>query len=828
MSLNKQQQEAVNSNSKRLLCLAGAGTGKTHCMLSRISRLVNDGADPSSILALTFTNAAAFEMKQRYTASNPGQRIPEFRTFHSFCYSILLKNQNVRKALGYSAIPKVCTAEDVKRITAQAIQSMSITLSKAKLTGKKTLTPQEEAQYKLYKKQFKRLLRKENLITFGIMCYDICRLFVQDQPYLAEYKDRFKYIFVDEFQDTDTEQFDFIQCFPDASVTVVGDALQCQPAGTLVTMSDMTVKRIEDLNIGDYLLTYVPREGRYVRNLRYTSGNVNRYTKRVVGISTHYATNIVKLSTEHFSSCYTKDHITYAKIHHEGNEKAHVTYLMSNNRGWYRVGSTKLFLSSQGSAFGPRLRLQSEKGDRVWILGVYQSAQEAWLNEQLVAYKFRIPQVTWDHTNLKFGINELEQLYENLGDLSEKAITCLSAYGRDMKYPLFTKDDLFLHFSKLHMFECRVGNLIPGIFDLVYVDQRYTRSMGNTLFNNYEVLQSVEPVENQIVYGLEVEGNHNYVGDGLLTHNCIYSFRGADSSIIMDCAENGQWDVVKLYENYRSNSTICKFANENSTYARDSYRIAIHGQREGDPDSVQVFRVDKVGYGKELSSDTIELLNSFPWDTVKGTLAILARSNSEVDALQAYLTDLGVPFVSGRKKLDNVYILRSVIDSEFMVDWLTTYLNADDYSNYIRYLAIEADENPINVLLNHFGRHPKISFFLRKISTIRKIFQTDLPKMTKLYNVLKVLDVKDVMIEEEPENAREAIDYLIRLIDGDPESNIYVGTIHSSKGLEYDTVILVGVDSYHFPLNTEENKNLYYVGITRAKEKLYVFKQRYR
>lgn len=172
--------------------------------------------------------------------------------------------------------------------------------------------------------------------------------------------------------------------------------------------------------------------------------------------------------------------------------------------------------------------------------------------------------------------------------------------------------------------------------------------------------------------------------------------------------------------------------------------------------------------------------------------------------------------------------MRSVIDSEFMVDWLTTYLNADDYSNYIRYLAIEADENPINVLINHFGRHPKISFFLNKISIIRKIFKTDLPKMTKLCNVLKVLDVKDVMIEEEPESAKDAIDYLIRLIDGDPESNIYVGTIHSSKGLEYDTVILVGVDSYHFPLNTEENKNLYYVGITRAKEKLYVFKQRYR
>ena len=70
MGLNKEQLQAVNSNSDRILCLAGAGAGKTRVLIDRISRLVNDGVAPSSILALTFTNNAAAEMKARYEKQN--------------------------------------------------------------------------------------------------------------------------------------------------------------------------------------------------------------------------------------------------------------------------------------------------------------------------------------------------------------------------------------------------------------------------------------------------------------------------------------------------------------------------------------------------------------------------------------------------------------------------------------------------------------------------------------------------------------------------------------------------------------------------------------
>ena len=116
---------------------------------------------------------------------------------------------------------------------------------------------------------------------------------------------------------------------------------------------------------------------------------------------------------------------------------------MHHPDGWWRVGQTKLFLQSQESAFGPRLRMQSEHGDAVWILNIVPTASEAWLTEQLVAYKYGIPQSTWDHSNVTYGISELRAMYEALGDSTDKARMCLQAYGRDIDYPFFRKGDLW-------------------------------------------------------------------------------------------------------------------------------------------------------------------------------------------------------------------------------------------------------------------------------------------------------------------------------------------------------------------------------------------------
>lgn len=822
MNLNSEQKYAVDCNDSKIVCLSGAGTGKTTVMIARISRLISEGVDPRSMLALTFTNVAAFEMKERFKKQNPNSAIPEFRTFHSFCYNLLCRNEEVRKALNYSTIPAIAPPSSQNRVTTTAALQMNLKLSKAKLSGKVPMTPKEQYQYDRYNAAMRRLLFSENMITFDVLCYDICKLFKENHPCVDEYKKRFKYIFVDEFQDTDIRQWEFVQSFQDSNLFVVGDALQCQPAGTLVTMSDMTTRPIQELKVGDYLLTYTPREGRYIRNLNKKSGNLHRYTKRILSISTHFAENIVKVSSENHSSCYTKDHITYARIHYEGNENVFVTYIMSNDRGWFRVGSTKLFLDSQNSAFGPRLRLQNEHGNRVWILGVYNSAAEAWLNEQIVAYKFGIPQATWNHENTKFGMKELESLYSTLGDLLENAEKCLKYYHRDIQYPLFTSGDLHVHFSKLHMFECRVGNLIPGIFDIVYPSY-ITNSEGyQELRNAYEVIQSIVDVDPQIVYGLDVEDNHNYVADGILTHNCIYAFRGANSDIIKQLSEDNDWTAIKLAQNYRSTQQICDFANDMSTYADDSYRVALQAVRSGE--NVDVWPSEAVPYSEPICENNIhDMMDELKCIEDNRSIAILCRTNNEVDRICQELSRCNLEFSRVKATSEVDELLNSCTDNGYLADWLSTFLVAELYSEYIRTRESHKSDSPLKILIDMYGTMSQISYRFKTVMMLRKTLQAAYEdKVQKLSDICKLLDIEVPDIDISGMTGKEVIEALKESLQNPSGSSIYVGTIHSVKGLEFDDVYLIGVNDISFKLKNEENNNLYYVGITRAKNHLTV------
>ena len=226
MSLNKEQLQAVNSKSDRILCLAGAGAGKTKSFIDRISRLVQDGVAPSSILALTFTNAAAAEMRSRYEDKNIGKGVPEFRTFHSFCYSVLCKDSAVRSALGYDGVPGIATDEQEKAIEDKAKIQCKITISDEKLKSRAGLTKKEQFQADLYDKAVKRLMRSENLITFDRLNSEVAELFASNDSSTNYYKDVYKYIFVDEFQDTDKFQIKFLNSFTNTNFYFCGDTLQ--------------------------------------------------------------------------------------------------------------------------------------------------------------------------------------------------------------------------------------------------------------------------------------------------------------------------------------------------------------------------------------------------------------------------------------------------------------------------------------------------------------------------------------------------------------------------------------------------------------------------
>lgn len=540
MEYNIHQLEAINTDANKLLCLAGAGTGKTASMIARLCRLVKDGVDPNSILVLTFTNAAAFEMKERYQKQNVVGRCPEFRTFHSFCYHLISVDRNVLTAIGYSSVPAIAQESEAKRIETEAIMRVGLKLSKQKKEGSVPLTMKEEYDLKLFRKTQQKMMQSKELITFDYLCSSVCDLFIRNDESVSRYKNQFKYVFVDEFQDTDKLQWSFVSSFTDSKLFVVGDALQA-----------------------------------------------------------------------------------------------------------------------------------------------------------------------------------------------------------------------------------------------------------------------------------------------------IYGFRGADSSIIKSIAENPVWSVVKLSDNYRSTSNICNYANTNSIYASDRYRIEIHSDKEGElvhqyPYHSRFNQIDSNAMNKVI--DELGHLKE------NQTCAILFRTNREVEQAMDLLRENSIAYTACKSNYDCIHYLNSVTSNQYALDWLSTFLNADAYANWIRVstgieLECEDSSQLTTVLFTKFcelyKNNMKILERLSTLSEIRTIMRDRSKQIfQKCKDIFDLLGLESIPFESNATSIRELCDYLLQCIESIKSSELYVGTIHSVKGLEFDSVYLLGVDGNTFHLTDEENCNLFYVGITRAKSSLSVFKER--
>lgn len=224
---NVEQQKVINCDASKIVVVAGAGAGKTASLVHRVNRLVNDGENPESILVLTFTRAAAFEMRQRYVAITDNKiNIPEFKTFHAFCYALISNDVHVLKAIGYKNVPSIIENDEDKKYKQIAKVKSGTKLSDKKLATGEGLSLKESREYKIYKKILQQLICDANLITFDDLFAKVCDLFKADDPSIMKYKNRYKHLIIDEFQDTDPKQWEFAQSIPDCNICVIGDALQ--------------------------------------------------------------------------------------------------------------------------------------------------------------------------------------------------------------------------------------------------------------------------------------------------------------------------------------------------------------------------------------------------------------------------------------------------------------------------------------------------------------------------------------------------------------------------------------------------------------------------
>ncbi|MEE1181684.1 MAG: 3'-5' exonuclease, partial [Treponema sp.] len=214
-----------------ILIIAGAGSGKTRVITYRIANMLEKGIPQSAILALTFTNKAAREMEERIKElTNKKLKNLTVSTFHAFGVRIL--RQEI-EALGYRPNFSIYDETDKKaliketgielKFTADALDlyKISVLFSDIK-TGRKTWSGDNDMYRELYE-GYQEGLKLYNSVDFDDLIVLPIKLFKEHPEILARYKERFKYIMVDEFQDTSHQQYEFMHLLAERNVAVVGD-----------------------------------------------------------------------------------------------------------------------------------------------------------------------------------------------------------------------------------------------------------------------------------------------------------------------------------------------------------------------------------------------------------------------------------------------------------------------------------------------------------------------------------------------------------------------------------------------------------------------------
>src|SRR3954452_4695999 len=271
-NLNPEQLKAVTLPRECALILAGAGSGKTRVLTTRIAHLIQTGqATPNGILAVTFTNKAAREMLTRLSAMLPiNTRGMWVGTFHGLCNRLLRAHH---RDAGLPQLFQILDSGDqqsiIKRLAkAQALdeekfppRQLQNFINNCKESGLRAnaveagddFTRRMVAFYADYDAQCNR----EGVVDFAELMLRSFEMLTRNLNLLRHYQERFRYILVDEFQDTNKLQYKWIKLLAGSNgcVFAVGDDDQCVPAGTLVTMADGSERAVEDVRAGDQVLS---------------------------------------------------------------------------------------------------------------------------------------------------------------------------------------------------------------------------------------------------------------------------------------------------------------------------------------------------------------------------------------------------------------------------------------------------------------------------------------------------------------------------------------------------------------------------------------------
>ncbi len=995
--LNEPQREAVTHGEGPLLILAGAGSGKTRVLTHRIAFLIFTAqAHPNEILAITFTNKAAQEMRGRVErllgAHTKGMWL---MTFHAACARIL-RAQGDR--LGYTSrftiydqadtrrMVKHCIEEvgaDPKRFAPAAVHSQ-ISQAKNKLLSasdySQTIGSQFEEVvaevYGLYEGELMRM----NAMDFDDLLFRTVNLLELFEEVRTRYAQTFKHVLVDEYQDTNHAQYRLLQLLVGGgrakptrgervnipghrNLAVVGDDSQCLVAGTPVAMSDGMTKPIEDVVVGDEVLScYGSGDMRAARVLRTHRSQV----EDGIAITLRSGRRIVS----------TPDHTHFAGYRLGSTPQLHMTYLMRHREKGYRVGTSRTYTAGQVKpVVGVALRTRSESADAAWVVGTHACEAEARAHEMALSLRYRLPMIPFKarrnatNNGLICDQSLIDRIFSEFNTFASGA-KLLAAEGFDSDGPHFlprsydgrrqvltvtlcadrrgrtpmhlvsiggrdqaTREALegiglsvrpakrgsksWRYESVFKDFEAVIGTAkriqatVPvslrcqarlGINDrgverntlpverntLPFVRASAVRP-GMAMFaaeGGYDVVSKVERVRlDRPVFDLDIEGTHNFVAAGVITHNSIYSFRGADVTNILDFTDDfPDARVVKLEQNYRSTQTILEAAN--SVIANNRGGIAKRlWSEKGQGSPIRVHGTDDEHAEARFVVGEIERL--LDEGAARAEIAVFYRTNAmsrviedtlvrrelayqviggtkfyeraEIKDAIAYLAWIANPYDvvsfqrianSPRRGLGQTSLSRIVAHSASIGQSVWEVASAAERIPGLGAAAIKAlgrfmatmedlaalaaDGVPVGDLMDAVLSRSGYVEALEAESVGRgeKAFESQ-GRLENLAQLVEVAHEFDANTSAEADTLELFLQELALKADGDSrrddEGLITLMTLHNAKGLEYPIVFVAGCEDGVFPHQraldeggVEEERRLFYVAVTRAMRELYL------
>ena len=376
---------------------------------------------------------------------------------------------------------------------------------------------------------------------------------------------KYDFVFVDEAQDvSDIQRAMLTMCLrKKGRLIAVGDP--CQPAGTMVETVNGP-KRIEDIEVGDMVISGDIAHSTFRMSGRKVTGSTAKpYDDELVQVD---------VGDEHQTD-YTMNHHCVANFSPLVDK--HCVYLMrrmKNGVEQFRVGECK-FGYKEG--LGVRSRMLKEGCDAAWILTVHNTKRQALIQESIVSHKFNLKTITFKVVNSGSQLNQtaLNEIWKDVGTNVSNADSCLKYFGRRLQYPIYKKKTKW-QITVRRPCVVQACNLLEGALMLSF--------KGKSHYAKKDWL----PITNigldgfyGWVYSLDVEKDHTYIGDGILTHNCqaIYGFRGADSESLNNIAKTFNATRLPLSISYRCPKKIVAEAQRYVSHI-ESHESAPEGEVE--------------------------------------------------------------------------------------------------------------------------------------------------------------------------------------------------------------------------------------------------------